>query len=75
MKIYVAHSSGYDYQNELYSPIRNSTLNTKHQITLPHENSIEQFNSKEFLKKCNLVIADVSYPSTGLGIELGWANI
>jgi membrane-bound lytic murein transglycosylase MltF len=24
--------------------------------------------------RCNLVIAEVSYPSTGLGIELGWAS-
>jgi hypothetical protein len=36
---------------------------------------MEQFDSKTFLKKCDLVLAEVSYPSTGQGIELGWANM
>lgn len=75
MKIYVAHSTGYNYQEELYKPIRNSILSSKHEIILPHENSIENFNSKEYFNTCNLVIAEVSLPSTGMGIELGWANI
>ena len=26
------------------------------------------------MKDCNLILAEVSYPSTGQGIELGWAN-
>lgn len=74
MKIYVSHSSCYDYQNELYEPIRKSELNKQHEIILPHEYTTKQFNSKEYLKNCNLIVAEVSYPSTGQGIELGWAN-
>lgn len=75
MKIYIAHSTGYDYQEELYKPIRNSILSDKHEIVLPHENNIENFSSKEYFNNCDLVIAEVSFPSTGMGIELGWANI
>lgn len=74
MEIYVAHSSSFDFKKELYEPLRNSELNNQHNITLPHEQSDRQFNSKEYLPNCDLVIAEVSYPSTGMGIELGWAN-
>jgi hypothetical protein len=74
MIIYVAHASAFDYQNELYTPLRESQLNTEHTIVLPHEHSTAQFNSKEFLKKCDLVLAEVSYPSKGREIELGWAS-
>lgn len=75
MKIYVTHSSSFDYQNELYEPLCKSELNNLYEITLPHEQTAEPFNSKEYMKKCNLILAEVSYPSTGQGIELGWANL
>ncbi len=75
MKIYVAHSTQFNYQEELYKPLRSSQLDTKNEIILPHENSLELFNSKEYFDSCDLVIAEVSFPSTGEGIELGWANI
>ncbi len=75
MKIYVAHSAGFDYKNELYLPIRQSHLNALHEFILPHELSGEQFDSRAlFSKGIDLVIAEVSYPSTGLGIEIGWAD-
>jgi hypothetical protein len=75
MQIYVTHASGFDFQHELYQPLRASRLNEDHTIVLPHENSAEQFNSKEYLPTCDYVIAEVSYPSVGQGIELGWADV
>lgn len=76
MNIYVAHSSSFDYQNELYQPLRQSILNGMCSLVLPHENTVDQFDSKTFLEeKADLLIAEVSYPSIGLGIELGWANM
>jgi len=75
MKIYVGHSNEIDYKNELYLPIRKSSLNDKYNFILPHEKSKEPFNSKDFLKCCDLFIAEVSAKSTGLGIELGWADL
>lgn len=43
---------------------------------LPHENSGDPFPVKSYLQegKIDLVLAEVSYPATGQGIELGWAN-
>lgn len=76
MDIYVAHPTNYDFKKELYEPIRQSSLNKEHTFVLPHEKTDKQFNSKDYLKRgCNLFIAEVSIPSIGLGIELGWANI
>jgi hypothetical protein len=74
MKIYVCHSSAQDYKTELYGPIRKSHLNDEHEFIFPHEFSSEVFNSKEIMPSCDLIIAEVSYPSTGMGIELGWAE-
>ena len=75
MKIYVAHSRSFDFKKELYEPIRQSSLNDEHTFVLPHETSDEPFNSKDYLKnEADLLIAEVSEPATGLGIELGWAN-
>jgi len=73
MKIYVTHSSDFDYKKELYLPIRNSNLNSKYEFILPHENN-DHFNSYEVIKNADLILAEVSFPSTGQGIELGWAN-
>jgi len=75
--IYVPHSNAYDFRNELYIPLRASILNSKFNLVFPHEESKSSFNSKEFFKdgNCHYLLAEVSYPSIGLGIELGWANI
>lgn len=75
MKIYVAHSKKHDYQNELYRPLIHSLLGEKHEMVLPHLFSDEPFPSKEYISTCDLIIAEVSYPSIGMGIELGWANM
>lgn len=76
MKIYVAHSRSFDFRKELYEPIRQSSLNDEHTFVFPHETSDEPFNSKDYLKnEADLLIAETSESATGLGIELGWADI
>ncbi len=75
MRIYIAHSREFDFKNDLYAPLRRSAFNERHTFILPHENSDAPHSSKEFFQtECDLVIAEVSFPSTGLGIELGWAD-
>jgi len=74
MKIYVSHSKKYDFKNELYLPLRSSKLNSLHEIVLPHEESGKQFNSRDYISTCDVVVAEVSLPATGQGIELGWAD-
>lgn len=72
--IYVGHCKDFDY-DKLSASLNKSKLGKCFNITLPHVDSGEPFNSKEFLKTCKYMIAEVSTPSTGLGIELGWANL
>lgn len=74
LQIYLGHSTGYDYQSRLYLPIKNSELWHMHQFILPHDAQTEPIHSKKSIAHCNMMLAEVSYPSTGLGIELGWAN-
>lgn len=72
MTIYLAHSTKYDFQTELYEPIRQSSAYKANTIIFPHEST--PVDSKQTIIDCDLVIAEVSYLSTGLGIELGWAD-
>ena len=74
MKIYFGHSRNFDYKDELYRPVRESILDKEHEIIFPHEHDDQPFNSKESLRTCNLMIAEASFPATGLGIEIGWAD-
>lgn len=71
MNIYVAHSTSFDFKRELYAPLRSLD---DYDFIFPHENATFT-DSKSILRSCDLVLAEVSYPSTGLGIELGWADI
>lgn len=74
MKIYIGHSTDLAYQKELYQPLKESSLADDHELVFPHD-SEEFFNSKKFLREeCDVFIAEVSRDSTGLGIELGWAE-
>jgi hypothetical protein len=75
MKIYVCHTTSFDYQQELYRPLKQSSLNKEHQIILPHFEGPEMFDSKSLLPSVNLVVAEVSFLSTSMGIEIGWANM
>jgi nucleoside 2-deoxyribosyltransferase len=74
MNIYISHSSSYDYENELYKPIKESELFNIHHFFLPHELENINVDARDELKQTDILIAEVSYPSTGQGIELGQAN-
>lgn len=73
MKIYFGHARiNNESINELYSAIKESPVNGLHEVVLPKDRD-SSFDSKEFLKSCDLMFAEVSIPSTGLGMEIGWA--
>jgi len=74
MRFYFCHSRAIDYQKDLYAPLRASILNKQHEIIFPHELSDVPFNVRPVLKTLDIVFAEVSQPSTGMGIELGWAS-
>lgn len=71
MKIHIAHSRDFDYQNELYVPLKNSDLFKQYEFILPHDGDNYK-HDRDFYKEIDLVFVGVSYPSTGLGIEFGF---
>ncbi len=73
MKIYIAHPKKLDYKENLYKPIREDKELQKYDILLPHEKTSNSSNPREFYKDLSVMIAEVSVPATGMGIELGWA--
>jgi len=74
MNIYISHSSKYDYVTKIYEPIKKSDLSKTNNFFLPHENKNKIINTKDIISNYDLVIAEVSLPATGQGIELGWAD-
>lgn len=74
MKIYVSHAKKSPFEEELYAPLKTSGLPIE--FIFPHDKNPDPFNAKELFegKMCDLVLAEVSYPATGQGIELAWAN-
>lgn len=73
-RVYITHSTAFDFKTALYKSLKSSIINTKHQLIFPHETDIAPQNSKEIIKNADIILAEVSYHSTGQGIELGWAE-
>jgi hypothetical protein len=73
MKIFVSHTKQSDYENELYKPLRASELSNKYDFFLPHEGD-RNVKTKDEIQASDLLLAEVSYPATGSGIEIGWAD-
>ncbi|MBU2103423.1 hypothetical protein KKD95_00175 [Patescibacteria group bacterium] len=74
MKILVAHASNYDYQTELYEPLKQSALAKEHTLIFPHDAENVEIETSSHIPDAGLMIAEVSYPSTGAGIEIGLAQ-
>lgn len=74
MKIYVGHAGSYNYKAELYDVLKESVLWHQHEFILPYEHIDAPKDSESIIRTCHILLADVSYPSTGLGIELAWAR-
>ncbi|MDB5258993.1 MAG: hypothetical protein JWO73_201 [Candidatus Taylorbacteria bacterium] len=49
-------------------------MNAGRDFFLPHEDGREA-NNKQIITTSDLMIAEVSFSSTGQGIEMGWANL
>lgn len=73
MKIYFAHSQTIDYK-AIYDMLKSEPYFSKHELILPHDGVTHENHTRDFYCNIDVVIAEVSEPSTGLGIELGWAS-
>ena len=72
MRIYVAHPTNMDYENEIYRPLRSDDFFLQHELVLPHAESSKIINTRDDYKNVDVVIVECSKPSIGVGIELGW---
>lgn|SRR3989338_463896 len=70
-KIYVSHSTSFNFKEELYRPLKKLKGS---ELILPHEKSDKPESSKGIIKTCSALIAEVSIPSHAVGIEIGWAD-
>nr|AIA18810.1 hypothetical protein [uncultured bacterium] len=75
MKIFVAHSSDLPFKLDVYKALRGSVLNSQHEIFLPQETGKQPPVPREFIRKYDFLLAEVSVASTGMGIELGWCDM
>jgi hypothetical protein len=73
MRIYLAHSSNFNFSEKLYSPIKESELSKDHEILFPQEGPVEEI-TRNMIEEADALLADVSQPSLGVGIEMGWAD-
>ncbi len=71
MKIYVAHSTNSDYINDIYKPIKAANELKMYEIIFPHEED-NYLHARDYYNDFSLAICEISNPSTGLGIELGF---
>lgn len=74
MNIYISHSGAYDYENDLYKPLKESELAKTHHFFLPREPENLDTDAKTELKHMDILVAESSLPSTGQGIELAQAE-
>lgn len=74
MKIIITHSSDLDFENILYAPIMESDLWHEHKILLPQRTGLREQITREMIRDADVVLCEVSMPSTGQGIEIGWAT-
>ncbi len=75
MKIYLSHSSKIDYINNLYRPIRESELGKNHEfVYFCDDPEYSSKSSRDVIRSCDVLIAEMSECSTGMGIEIGWAD-
>ena len=72
MKVYVAHSASIDYQNMIYKPLKSEVFPNQCEMIFPHDGVDNVMNSRGDYRGIDVVIAECSEPSTGMGIELGW---
>lgn len=73
MKIQLWHSRDSNFREELYTPLQENF--SQIEWIFPHIDDGKPMKSEESLKEVDIFLADVSYPATGLWIELGFAYL
>lgn len=73
---FVSHpSGGMQHTPTFFNAINTYVQGNSHiEVLFPHEAQEEVQLTKDAISVCDLVLVEVSIPSSGSGIELGWAN-
>lgn len=73
---FVSHPSGGQQHTPTFFHAIDTFARTHDQVAIvfPHEKQEDVQLTKENIEKAELVLVEVSIPSTGSGIELGWAS-
>lgn len=74
MKLYVSHSRNIDYEECLYNPLLKSNIANRYELVLPHTKKWENINTKDVIRECDVLIAEITFPAIGVGIEIGRAE-
>ena len=75
MKVIITHSSDLDFETILYRPLMSADFWTDHEILLPQRTGLRAQITREMVRDADLLLCEVSLPSTGQGIEIGWATL
>ena len=78
LRLYIGHATqGFNYKNTLYVFLKKSAWAKNHSLILPHDNNTVPIDSKKLFTEAKqdlIMLADLSAPSTGLGMEIFWAK-
>lgn len=72
LNIYFIHSNKFNYEEQIYKKILNSTLCVTQNIILPYSNNNKNKYAKDLINNADLIIVDLYSPSFGLSLELKW---
>lgn len=74
LKIYFIHSTKFDYNNLIYKQLLSSGTCITQELMLPMSSENKGKYAKDLIAQADIVIAEVSHPSFGLGLELKWLS-
>ena len=72
LNIYFIHSTKLDYNNLIYKKVLSSSVCLGHNLMLPQTKEYQEKYTKDLMQKADIIIAEVSNPTFGLGLELKW---
>lgn len=74
MKLFIAHASAFPYEEKVYAPVRGLCERDGHEAVFPQDGAYGPRNWRESITGADAFVLDASVPSTGAGIEAGWAS-
>lgn len=74
LNIYFIHSNKFNYEEQIYKKVLNSSICVTQNIILPYSETNKTKYAKDLINKADLIIVDLYAPSFGLTLELKWLS-